>query len=215
MEGSMREQDAKGVGKEVEGGAFQNWRTRQEKRKGRMMINGAGNRHRFPTFKTKCKIKIFYTVSKANWSTIHKWMIISDTSCKELTHWKRPWCWEGLGTGGERNDRGWDGWMASLTRWMWVWVNSGSWWWTGRPGMLQFMGSQRVGHWATELNWTELISDTAHQLFPGHNSTKNTIKGKDWWVWKQNPSPCNMLPVNSLPISNGKLLQLLLLINSN
>ena len=52
--------------------------------------------------------------------------------------------------------RGWDGWMASPTRWTWVWVNSGSWWWTGRPGMLQFMVSQRVGHdWATELNWTE------------------------------------------------------------
>ena len=76
--------------------------------------------------------------------------------CEELTHWKRPWCWEGLGTGGEGDDRGWDGWMASPTRWTWVWVNSGSWWWTGRPGMLQFMGLQRVGHdWATELNWTE------------------------------------------------------------
>ena len=76
------------------------------------------------------------------------------TSCKELTHWKRLWCWEGLGSRGEGDDRGWDGWMASLTQWTWVWVNSGSWWWTGRPGMLQFMGSQRVGHdWATELNW--------------------------------------------------------------
>ena len=76
------------------------------------------------------------------------------TSCTELTHWKRLWCWEGLGAGGEGDDRGWDGWMASLTRWTWVWVNSGSWWWTGRPGMLQFMGLQRVGHdWATELNW--------------------------------------------------------------
>ena len=52
--------------------------------------------------------------------------------------------------------RGWDGWMASSTRWTWVWVNSGSWWWTGRPGVLRFMGSQRVGHdWATELNWTD------------------------------------------------------------
>ena len=49
----------------------------------------------------------------------------------ELTHWKRPWCWEGLGAGGEGGDRGWDGWMASLTHWTWVWVNSGSWWWTG------------------------------------------------------------------------------------
>ena len=78
------------------------------------------------------------------------------TSCEELTHWKRPWCWEGLGAGGEGDDRGWDGWMASWPRWTWVWVNSGSWWWTGRPGVLQFMGSQRVGHnWATELNWTD------------------------------------------------------------
>ena len=63
----------------------------------------------------------------------------------------------GLGAGGEEDDWGWDGWMASPTRWSWVWVNSGSWWWTGRPGVLQFMGSQRVGHdWATELNWTEM-----------------------------------------------------------
>ena len=78
------------------------------------------------------------------------------TSCEELTHWKRLWCWEGLGAGGEVDNRGWDGWMASRTQWTWVWVNSGSWWWTGRPGVLRFMGSQRVGRdWATELNWTE------------------------------------------------------------
>ena len=57
-----------------------------------------------------------------------------------------PWCWEGLGAGGEGDDRGWDGWMASLTRWTWVWVNSGRWWWTGKPGMLRFIGSQTVGH---------------------------------------------------------------------
>ena len=63
---------------------------------------------------------------------------------------------EGLGAAGEGDDRGWDGWMASPTRWTWVWVNSRSWWWTGRPGMLQFMGLQRVRHdWVTELNWTE------------------------------------------------------------
>ena len=68
--------------------------------------------------------------------------ILLATSCKELTHWKRPWCWEGLGAGGEGDDRGWDGWMASPTQWAWVWVNSGSWWWTGRPGVLQFMGLQ-------------------------------------------------------------------------
>ena len=67
-------------------------------------------------------------------------------------HWKRLWCWEGLGAGGEGDDRGWDGWMVSLTQWTWVWVNFRSWWRTGRPGVLWFMGSQRVGHnWATEL----------------------------------------------------------------
>ena len=73
------------------------------------------------------------------------------TSCEELTHWKRLWCWEGLGAGGEGDSKGWDGWMASPTWWTWAWVNSGSWWWTGRPNVLQSMGSQRVG-----CNWTEL-----------------------------------------------------------
>ena len=85
------------------------------------------------------------------------------TWCKELTHWKRPWCWKRLRAGGEGDDRGWNGWMASSTRWTWVWVDSGSWWWTARPVVLQSMGLQRVGHdWATELNWTELlVGDTA------------------------------------------------------
>ena len=72
-----------------------------------------------------------------------------------LTHLKRLWCWERLRTGGEGADRGWDGWMASPTQWTWVWVDSGSWWWTGRSGVLRFMGLQRVGHdWAIELNWS-------------------------------------------------------------
>ena len=70
---------------------------------------------------------------------------------------EKTWCWEGLGAAGEGDDRGCDGWMASLTQWTWVWVNSRSWWWIGRPGMLRFMGSQRVGYdWATELNWASL-----------------------------------------------------------
>ena len=74
--------------------------------------------------------------------------------------------WEGLGAGGEGDDRGWDVWMASLTWWMWVWVNSRSWWWTGRPGVLQFMGLQRVRHdWATELNWTEAGLNTKDKGF--------------------------------------------------
>ena len=72
------------------------------------------------------------------------------TWCKELTHWKRPWCWERL-KAGEEDDREWEGWIASPTQWTWVWVNSGSWWWTGRPGVLPSMGLQRVRHdWATE-----------------------------------------------------------------
>ena len=82
---------------------------------------------------------------------------IMATWCEELTHWKRPWCWERLKAGGEEDDRGWDGWMASATPWTWVWVNSGSWWWTGRPGVLQSLGLQRVGDDWTELNWMPSI----------------------------------------------------------
>ena len=75
------------------------------------------------------------------------------TWCEELTHLKRPWCWERLKAGGEGDDRGWDGWMASLTWWTWVWASSVNWWWTGKPGVLQSMGSQRVRNdCATELN---------------------------------------------------------------
>ena len=75
------------------------------------------------------------------------------TWCEELTHLKRPQCWERLRAGGKGDNKGWDGWMASPTQWTWVWVDPGSWWWTGRPGVLWFMGLQRAGHdWATELN---------------------------------------------------------------
>ena len=82
-----------------------------------------------------------------NWSsnTLTIW-------CKEVTHWKSPWCWKRLKAGGEGDNRGWDSWMASPTWWTWAWASSGSWWWTGKPGMLWSMGSQRVRHnWATEL----------------------------------------------------------------
>ena len=93
------------------------------------------------------------------------------TSCEDLTHWKGLWCLEVLGAGREGDNRGWDGWMASLTRWTWVSVNSGSWCWTGRPGMLWFTGSQRVGHdWVTELNWTDYKSISLHF-------------SSDWWYW--------------------------------
>ena len=77
---------------------------------------------------------------------------------EELTPWKRPWWWERLKAGGEGDNREWDGWMAPPTQWTWVWVNSGSWWWTGRPDVLQSIGLQRFRHdWATELNWLNHI----------------------------------------------------------
>ena len=78
------------------------------------------------------------------------------TWCEELTHWKRLWCWERLRARGEGDDRGWDYWMASSNQWTWVWVDSRSWWWTRRPGVLQSMGSQRVGH---NWDWTDAWED--------------------------------------------------------
>ena len=98
------------------------------------------------------------------------------TWCKELTHWKRPWCWERLKAGGEGDDRGWDGWVALRTQWAWVWVNSRSCWWTGRPGVLQSMVSQRVGHdWVTELNWFHycLVISLYWLWFLSFHSSKN------------------------------------------
>ena len=75
------------------------------------------------------------------------------TWCEDLTHLERPWCWERLKAGGQGDNRGWDGWMVSLTQWTWIWGNSMSWWWTGISGMLKSMGSQRIRHdWATEQN---------------------------------------------------------------
>ena len=84
--------------------------------------------------------------------------ILLATWCKEPMHWKRPWCWERLKTGGEGDDRGQDGWMASLTRWTWVWTSSRKRWRTGRPGVLQSTGLQRVRHdWATEQQLQEIF----------------------------------------------------------
>ena len=109
------------------------------------------------------------------------------TWCEELTHLKRPWCWEKLRAGGEGDNRGWDGWMASSTQWTWVWVNSRSGWWTGRPGMLRFMGSQRVGHdWATELKLNSYLhflcqrSPSFHNPLCLDNAGQVTIS---WWVY--------------------------------
>ena len=106
------------------------------------------------------------------------------TWCEELTHYKRPWCWERSKVGGEGVDRRWDGWMASPTRWTWVWVSSGSWWWTGKPGRLQSMGSKRFGYeW---LNWTELIREIIHaqRTCTGCSSIKRPFFFKFYFIFK-------------------------------
>ena len=93
----------------------------------------------------------------------------------ELSHMKRPWYWERWKAGGEGGDREWDGWLASPTRWTWVWLGSRSWWWTGKPGMLQSVGLQRVGHdWLTELNWTEQ-SQWVHRLVKRDHENKTKV----------------------------------------
>ena len=98
--------------------------------------------------------------------------------CEEPTHLKRPWCRERLKAGGEGDDRRWDGWMASLTWWTWVWVNSRSWWWTGKPGVLQSMGSQRVGNnWATELNVDSPVVTSVPLCH------RTLIVGGSWTLW--------------------------------
>ena len=149
---------------------------------------------RIDAFELSCwrrLLRVLWTARRSNQSTLRRpvlgvlwkdwcWGWNSNTlatSCEELTHWKRPWCWEGLGAGGEGDDRGWDGWMASPTRWTWVWVNSRSWWWTGKPGVLWFMGSQRVGHnWVTELNWTEDLVRSVNYC--------DFVSGFLLWIWK-------------------------------
>ena len=114
---------------------------------------------------------------------------------RQLTR-KRLWCWEGLKTGGEEDDRGQDGWMASLTQWTWVWASSGRWWRTGKPGVLQSMGLQRVGHnWATEQQppWTWPLSGMAR--IPHLSVTQGLMPctaGKCWRLKFFNCNPCRL-----------------------
>ena len=89
-----------------------------------------------------------WTARRSNQSILKK----INPECEEVTHWKRPWCWEGLKAGGEGENRVWDGWKASLTQWTSVWASSRRWWRTGKPGVMQSMGLQRVGH-----DWTDII----------------------------------------------------------
>ena len=103
------------------------------------------------------------------------------TWCEELTHLKRPWCWERLKVGGEGDDKGWDGWMASPTQWTQVWPSSGSWWWTGRPGVLQPMGSHSARHdRATELKPDWML------VFPVTASSRRGCS-----LWRDAPAPLN------------------------
>ena len=94
---------------------------------------------------------------------------------KELTHWERPWCWGRLRSGGEGDNRGWDGWMASLTQWTWVWANSERWWRIGKPVVLQNMGLQRVDMtgWLNSNNITSHLFQWGHflpRVHPGNGS---------------------------------------------
>ena len=118
------------------------------------------------------KLKLQYTLS---------------TCCEELTHLKKHWCWEKLRMGREGDDRGWGGWRASPTWWTWVWASSGGWWWTGKPGVLQSMGSQGQ----TQLsNWTELnniLSLTLTKIYSSLNNIHNHSDDSICWnfnlVW--------------------------------
>ena len=134
------------------------------------------------------KIQPVRSKGDQSWVFIGRTDVEAETSCEQLTHWKRLWCWEGLGAGGEGDDRGRDGWMASLTRWTWIWVNSGSWWWIGRPGVLRFMGLQRVRHdWVTEL--TDIFLRHCSGLggrpclsWPRLDWSSDSPLGLQWWL---------------------------------
>ena len=107
--------------------------------------------------------------------------ILWPTAAKSWLIWKDPGAGKNWGEGA---NKGWNGWMASQTQWTWVWVESGSWWWTGRPGVVQFIMSRRVRHrWATELNWNECW----HELFAFSSENKNKCKkiNVHWTLWKE------------------------------
>ena len=126
--------------------------------------------------------------------------------CEELTHFKRPWCWERLKAGGEGDNRGWGGWMASPTQWTWIWTNSRRWWRTGKPGILQSTGLQRHD-WVTEQQLRNLQAspNNSHNFqvhSPSYLPPLEIIK--IFWWWKLCSStllPHHPLSMHSLPIS--------------
>ena len=138
---------------------------------------------KFFKWKRKSTLNIHWKDWFWSWSWSSNTLV---TKWEELTNWKRPWCWARLKAEGEGNNRGWDGWMASPTRWTWVCASSRRWWRTGRPGVLQSMGSQRAGHdWVTELNKLNQISILVLQgkipLEPPKPSRIYYWRGPDLW----------------------------------
>ena len=147
-----------------------------------------------------------YSLEVQSWSWISNILV---TWCEELTHWERPWCWERLRAGGEGDDIGWDGWMASL-KWTWVWVDSGNWWWTGRPGVLWFMGSQRVRHdWATKEQNIIVVQLLSHvQLFatPWTAAHQAFLSFTTSWSLLKLRSTESVMPSNHLVVCRPLLL---------
>ena len=156
-----------------------------------------------PRYSRKATVKIHWKDWCWSWNsnTLATWY-------EEPTHWKRPWCWARLKAEGEGDDGGWDGWMASLTQWTWIWASSRSWWWIGRPGVLQSTGSQRVGH-----DWSDsaaaavstLYSIPTNQLMPCFQQEISPSWGYKTWlgayerVWLSlEPVPCS----NTIFLSN-------------
>ena len=132
-----------------------------------------------------------WTAMRSNWSILKE--ISSEYSLQglmlklelqyfgHLTHKKRPWCWERLKTGREGDDRGWDDWMASSIQWTCIWANSGRWWRTGKPGVLQSMGSQRVGHdLATEQHQIYRIC-VSRKMIPKPIGWPATFRAGTWY----------------------------------
>ena len=146
-----------------------------------------------------CKeIQPFHPKGDQSWGSIGRTDVEAETLFstlatwfKELAHLKRPWCWERLRAGGEGDDRRWNGWMVPLTQWTWVWIDSGSWWWTGRPSVLQSMESQRVRHdlanrvseWELgRWEWGEVKWRTSSGSGVSFWGDENVLKYSTWWL---------------------------------
>ena len=148
-----------------------------------------------------------------------------------MTYLKRPWYWERLKAGGEGNNRGWDGFMASLIQWTWVWVNSGSCWWTQRPVVLHTMALQRVQHnWATELNWTELklkliyfnfssILSFSEKLFVFILTIVQQVKTTPWWLFvckiQLYSAECRRIVIYNRKVSYDEMNKQYIMLNAN